>query len=89
MEAGGGEREEKNPPEHGVPTGSKMAPVAGFEPATQGLTVLCATTALHRNRCLQSPLAAERRAEYRIPGSGSRGLFTFFTSCRNRPPSRA
>lgn len=27
----------------------KMAPVAGFEPATKGLTVLCATAALHRN----------------------------------------
>lgn len=26
----------------------KMAPVAGFEPATKGLTVLCATAALHR-----------------------------------------
>ena len=28
----------------------RVAPVAGFEPATKGLTVLCATTALHRNK---------------------------------------
>jgi hypothetical protein len=30
--------------------GLRMAPVAGFEPATKGLTVLCATAALHRNK---------------------------------------
>ena len=28
----------------------RVAPVAGVEPATKGLTVLCATTALHRNK---------------------------------------
>lgn len=43
-----------------------MAPVAGFEPATKGLTVLCATTAPHRSKDLSKAFIAEKRVNFTL-----------------------
>ena len=46
----------------------RVAPVAGVEPATKGLTVLCATTALHRNK---ESLSRNGKVEGNLPHSAA------------------
>ena len=47
-------------------SGLNLAPVAGFGPATKGLTVLCATTAPHRSKDLSKAFIAEKRVNFTL-----------------------